>query len=73
MDFGKFLNDAFNFGGEEDNDANKKVVAGTNSTSTGLIQGDYMTEDEEEYGYLGCSNIFKIPGEKKRVSYRSIQ
>ena len=32
------------------------------STSMGILGEDYTTEDEDEYGYLGCSNIFKIKG-----------
>ena len=32
------------------------------STSMGSLGEDYTTEDEDEYGYLGCSNIFKIKG-----------
>jgi hypothetical protein len=52
MDFGKFINDAFNFG---------------DNNSTGMLQQDYITDDEEEYGYIGCSNIFKIKVKSLKV------
>ena len=57
MDFGKFFNDAFNFGQGDSNST--ELAQGRAGVQIAAVE-DYMTADEEEYGYLGCSNIFKI-------------
>lgn len=49
MDFGKFFSDAFN-------------MTRGNGPPLNEENEDYITDDEEEYGYLGCENIFKIKG-----------
>lgn len=60
MDFGKFLNDAFSMG---DNDDKEKKS---------LQSFDDDHDEEEEYGYLGCTNIFKIKGTQKKHFSNSV-
>merc|ERR1719223_1501296 len=40
---------------------NSTTSSGTSAAMSVIAPGeDYITADEDEYGYLGCSNIFKI-------------
>jgi hypothetical protein len=64
MDLGKFLSDAFGMGNNDDDKEekdNKKSTSKSNKDLNIYGQDDAMHE-EGEYGYVGCSNIFKIKG-----------
>lgn len=58
MDLGKFLNNAFGMGGDNDDDESKRNQPSSIGKS-GI--------DSEEYGYVGCSNIFKIKAKSLKV------
>ena len=60
MDFGKFLNDAFSNGDSDDKE--KKS----------LQSYDDDHDEEDEHGYLGCTNIFKIKGTQKKHFSNSV-
>lgn len=63
LDFGKFLSDAFGMDNNDDKGKDSKKSSPRSNNQDLNIHGEEDTiHDEGEYGYVGCSNIFKIKG-----------
>mmetsp|Transcript_17143 Transcript_17143/g.32450 ORF Transcript_17143/g.32450 Transcript_17143/m.32450 type:complete len:142 (-) Transcript_17143:2070-2495(-) len=71
MDIGKFFSDAFGMDNNDDKGNDGKNSSPKSNNNNFNIQGGAETEhDEGEYGYVGCSNIFKIKVKSLKVGGR---